>query len=207
MNVKNEIKSAFKNNKRVIYISVAVLVISLILGYVLEPYLYSFMNPVVDNFSKNVQSGNIKLTFVSIFSNNLRVIFLMFILGIFFCISLLMLAFNGFFVGYYVGTSDKLLTVLLLIIPHGVFELPSCTLACASGIVIFKFVVKFIRNLVNQKDKSFSERVNYSARESFDKLKEAVILFLVASVLMVIAGIFEVYLTVPIAKFVLSALG
>ena len=207
MNIRQEIKSAFKNNKRAIYISFAVLIVSLILGYVFEPYLYSLMNPAVDSFTQRVHNGTIKLTFMSIFYNNFRLIFLMFVFGVLFCVSILILAFNGFFVGYYVGSTDRLFTVLLLIIPHGIFELPSCALACASGIVLFKFVVKFIRALISQKDKSFFESLNAAAEESFDKLKEAFILFIVASVLMVIAGIFEVYLTLPIAKFILSTLG
>ena len=47
-----EIKRAFVENKVAILISIAILVISLILGYCLEGYLYSYLNPVVDEMTK-----------------------------------------------------------------------------------------------------------------------------------------------------------
>ena len=95
---------------------------------------------------------------------------------------------------------------MLLIIPHAIFEFPSCILACAGGFVLFNFVYKFLRALWNQDEESILKCLSGSFEESFDKLKQAIILFIIASILMVIAGFVEVYLTIPIAKFVLSIL-
>ena len=201
-----EIKSAFTENKWAIIVSIAILFISLILGYFLEPYLYSYFNPVVEDLTQKVQSGVIKLTFHDIFLNNLKVILMMFIFGIGCCISVLVLLFNGFFVGYYVASEDNLLTVLMYIIPHGIFEFSSCILACASGIVLFNFVYKFLKATLNQNEGSISQRVSKSLDESYIKLKQALIIFAVSVVLMIIAGFIEVYLTVPIANYVLSIL-
>ena len=78
----DEIKSAFRENKWAIIVSIAILFISLILGYILEPYLYTYLNPVVEDLTQKVQSGVIKLTFHDIFLNNLKVILMMFIFGI-----------------------------------------------------------------------------------------------------------------------------
>lgn len=93
---KKEIRLAFSENKMAVIISFAILILSLILGYYLEPYLYDVLNPVLEQFTKQVESGNIQLTFKSIFSNNIRIVFLMFIFGVLFCFSALILAFNGF---------------------------------------------------------------------------------------------------------------
>jgi uncharacterized membrane protein SpoIIM required for sporulation len=41
---------------------------------------------------------------------------------------------------------------------------------------------------------------------NFDKLKQAVMLLMLATVLMAIAGVIEVYLTIPIADFITSIL-
>ena len=114
----NEVKVAFQENKLAICSSAAILIISMILGYFLEPYAYGYMNPVLENLARQVESGAIQLTFTDIFFNNLRVIFMMFIFGVIFCFSTLILAFNGFFVGYYVAVSRNI-RVLLYIIPHG----------------------------------------------------------------------------------------
>lgn len=203
----NEIKSVFVENKWAIYISIAILFISLILGYFLEPHLYSYFNPLVDNLTQKVQSGAIKLTFQDIFLNNLKVILMMFIYGIGCCISVLVLSFNGFFAGYYVATKSNQVAVLMYIIPHGIFEFSSCILACASGIVLFNFVYKFLKAAWNQDEGSILQRLLNSFDESYIKLKQALIIFAISLILMVIAGFIEVYLTIPIANFVLSILG
>ena len=203
----DEVKSAFSENKLAIYISIAILFISLILGYFLEPYLYTYFNPVVEDLTQKVQSGVIKLTFHDIFLNNLKVILMMFIFGIGCCISVLVLLFNGFFVGYYVASEGNPLAVSMYIIPHGIFEFSSCILACASGIVLFNFVYKFLKASLNQNEGSFSQRISNSFDENYIKLKQALIIFAVSVVLMIIAGFIEVYLTVPIANCALSILG
>ena len=65
--IVDEVKSAFRENKLAIYVAIAILFVSLVLGYFLEPYLYSYFNPVVDDLTQKVQQGTIKLTFQSIF--------------------------------------------------------------------------------------------------------------------------------------------
>ena len=94
----NEVKRAFSENKLAIIASIAILFISLILGYVLQPNLDSYLNPVVDDLTQKVETGVIQLTFQDIFFNNFKIICQMFIYGIIFCFSAIILAFNGFFV-------------------------------------------------------------------------------------------------------------
>ena len=206
MDFKKEIKLAFSENKLAIYVSIAILVISLLLGYFLESSLHAYLDPVVDQVENQVRSGEITITFQSIFSNNIKIVFLMFILGIFCCFSALILAFNGFFIGYFTAVQDDLFLTLLMLIPHGIFELPSCVIACASGFVLFNFLLRFLKALLKQENGSFSNRLYASYVENFDKLKHAIILLMVATVLMIIAGVIEVYLTLPIAEFITSIL-
>ncbi len=200
LDFKKEIKSAFAENKLAIGVSAAILFISLILGYFLEPYLHSILGPVLDSFSKQVKSGAIKLTFQSIFSNNIRIVFLMFIFGLLFCFCGLILGFNGFFVGYFTATTDNLFNTVLLLIPHGIFEFSSCILACSSGFVLFRFAYNLLRTWFGEADKSFYD----SYVENFDKLKQAILLLMVSTILMAIAGFVEVYLTISIADFISS---
>lgn len=199
-----EIKSAFSENKLAITISIAILFISIILGYVLEPYLYGLLNPVVEDLTQKVQTGVIKITFLSIFSNNIRIVFLMFLFGMILCFSTIILAFNGFFVGYYVATTDDLVKALALIVPHGIFEFSSCIIACASGIALFNFLFRFLKTLISQEDSSVKDSLSISFQMSSVKLKQAIILLIIASILMAIAGFIEAYLTLPIAEFLLK---
>ena len=206
MDFKKEIKLAFSENKLAIYVSIVILVISLLLGYFLESSLHTYLNPVVEQVENQVRSGEITITFQSIFSNNIKIVFLMFILGIFCCFSALILAFNGFFIGYFTAVQDDLFLTLLMLVPHGIFELPSCVIACASGFVLFNFLLKFLKALLKQENGSISNKLYASYVENFDKLKQAIILLMVATVLMIIAGVIEVYLTLPIAEFITSVL-
>ena len=194
----NEVKLAFLENKSAIYISLFILIFSLILGYLLEPYLYSYFNPVVDDLSQKVETGVVKLTFQDIFLNNILIIFQMFIYGLLFCLSIFLLAYNGFFIGYYVAIQNNLFRVLAMLIPHGIFELTSCVLACSSGLVLFTFLFNFFKTYLIE---------DMTLKKSFSinryKLKQAIIIFIISVVLMIIAGFVEVYLTIPIAHFLL----
>lgn len=200
----SEIKRAFVENKAAILISAAILIISLILGYYFEPYLHSYLNPVVEELTRRVQSGDLSITFHDIFLNNLQVILLTFISGILFCFSSLILAFNGFFVGYYVASVHDLVTVSLYIIPHGIFEFSSFILACAAGFVLFKFVYRFVKLVFNNTYLPIRENLSNSYAENYEKLKQALILFVISVILMAIAGVIEAYFTMHIAEFILS---
>lgn len=201
----NEIKLAFLENKVAILASAIILLGTLIAGYLLQPYLESFFNPVVDKLTQDVKTGVITLTFKTIFTNNILIVFRMFIFGIFCCLSGIILAYNGFFVGYYIANSPNLFKVLLFIVPHGIFEFSSCIIATAAGFVLFEFLVKFLYNLKG--NDSFRQRICCSIDKNYVKLKQSLILLGVAVILMAIAGVIEVYLTVPIARFVLSIFG
>ena len=200
----NEVKLAFTENKTAIIAATLILFISIVLGYFLEPYLHGLFNPVVDELTQKVKTGVIKITFWSIFSNNIKIVFSMFIYGIIFCFSAVILAFNGFFAAYYVATKDNLAYTLLLIIPHGIFEFSSCIIACASGFVLFNFILNFLKAINNQENGPVKGILYNSFAQSHTKLKQAIILLIVASILMAIAGFVEAYLTLPIAKFILN---
>ncbi len=203
---KNEIKIAFSENKFIILISTAILLISIILGYIFQPYLYHYFNPVVEDLTNKVQTGVVKLTFEDVFFNNISIASRMFIFGIAFCFSAVILGFNGFFVGYYVASADNLLVVLLLIIPHGIFEFTSCILATAAGFILFNFLYKFLKTFLFQENNSIINKLKISVSLNFSKLKQAVILFAISAVLMAIAGIIEVYFTIHIANYIMSVL-
>lgn len=204
LDFKNEIKSAFGENKLAIGISAAILIVFLIIGYFLAPQLDELLHPVVNDLANRVHSGEIQISFQSIFANNIRVVVMSFLLGALFGFSALILAFNGLFVGYFTGMQDDFFNTVILLLPHGIFELPSCVIACASGFVLFNFIFRFSKSLLKEKNSSLTAGAYAAYVENFDKLKQAIILLMVASVLMIIAGIVEVYLTVPIADFVTS---
>jgi len=202
----NEIKKSFSENKLAIYASIAIFLFSFIFGFAFKQYLNSILTPVVEDLSQKVQTGEIRLTFVDIFSNNIGIVLKMFIYGLTFCFSAIVLAYNGFFVGFYIASSNNLFYTLLLILPHGIFEFSSCILACAGGFVLFNFLYRFLKSLWGQEDESLKKCFKAAFDDSSDKLKQAFILLIIASILMAIAAVIEVYLTIPLAKLIVSIL-
>lgn len=194
-----EVKFAFLENKLAIYLSLIILILSLISGYIFESYFSSYLQPAVDDLIQKVETGVVQLTFKDIFLNNIAIIFQMFIYGLLFCLSVFLLAYNGFFVGYYVAIQDDFFRVVLMLLPHGIFELTSCFLACSSGLVLFNFLFNFFKSYLIA-DLSLLD----SFHDNIIKLKQAVLIFFISVILMIIAGFVEVYLTVPIARFVLG---
>ena len=195
-----EVKLAFLENRLTIYLSLFILIFSLLSGYLFESYLYSYLNPAVDNLTRKVETGVVQLTFNDIFLNNISIIFQMFIYGVLLCLSVFLLAYNGFFIGYYVAIQEDFFRVAIMLIPHGIFELTSCVLACSSGLVLFNFLFKFFKSYLID-DLSLTD----SFHSNFDKLKQAVLIFFISVILMMIAGFVEVYLTVPLAHFILDS--
>lgn len=219
----NEIKKAFKNNSKILIISLVIFMGCLFAGYFLKPYLYDFFNPVAQKLTDDVKKGVISLTFQDIFLNNIMIVFKMYIFGIICCTSVFILAFNGFFLGYFIGTGDSLYHMLPLIVPHALFEIPSCILGCAAGFILFIFIFRVFDNclfpdyefisqkcgrIVLKEEKiPFSEKFYYAIEKNFDKLKESLILLGVSIILMIIAGIIEVYITIGLAQMFFSIFG
>ncbi len=199
MNIRNEIRNAFVDNKYLLLTSTILFIVSLLAGFLLEPYLYSLFNPVVNQLQDELARGVISVTFQSIFLNNIFIVLRMFIFGIIFCFSVVLLIYNGFFLGYFLASYGDLVRNLVFMIPHGIFELPSIIIATTSGLVLFKFIFKFIRDIYKNKIKFLD-----SLDKNYPLLKQSLIILAIGCILMFVAGIVESYFTVPIANWILN---
>ena len=199
--IKNEIKSAFADNKFLILFSAAAFIISLILGYVYQASLHETFAPVVQEISNNLEQGVITFSFRDIFINNIVIVFEVFILGIIFCFSIVILLFNGFFLGYFIGAQGDLFYSLLL------FELPSLILATSAGFVLFKFIYKSVKSYSNDFEGSFKNKMENAVDINFKYFKQAVVLLVVSAILMMIAAFIEVYVTLDFAYWIFSIFG
>ncbi len=192
------IVDVFVDNKYLLGISLFFFVFSLLGGFILGPSLYDFFNPVVDQMEGELSSGVISLTFQSIFLNNIFIVFRMFIFGIFLGFSVVLLVYNGFFLGYFLSSYGDFWRNVVFIVPHGIFELPSIVIATTSGLVLFKFVFRFVRDVRGGVGFGDSLERNYFI------LNQSLIILGVGCILMFIAGVVESYFTVPIANWVLG---
>ena len=214
MNIKEDIKETFIENKYFLLFSALLFIASLLLGYFLHPYLQSFFKPVVNKLSEDVSSGAIKFSFLTIFLNNIFIVFKLFIFGVIFCFSIVILLYNVFFLGYFIANYGNLPKIILLILPHGIFELPSIIIANVSGILLFKYCY-MVFSLKNSNppedvlilDNSYSTRFFNSLNNNSKYLKQALIFLAISVILMAIAGFIEVYITKNLALFFIKLFG
>ena len=71
--VKDEVKSAFSNNKGILLISTLLFVVPMLMGYFYADSIAEYIKPMVDVFEKQVEVSAITLTTHSLFINNVSV--------------------------------------------------------------------------------------------------------------------------------------
>ncbi len=132
--------------KQGILVTLVIFVVSLAVGVaitVIEPsigqnFLLLFKDTVVDE----IGGAPAPLLFVSLFLNNLQACLLLFLGGATFgVVSLFILSTNGLIIGSIVELVREQqgpVFVLVAILPHGIFEIPSFVLSGALGILLAK---------------------------------------------------------------------
>ena len=195
--------------------------IPLLLGYFYADSISEYIQPMVDNFQKQVDEGTITLTTHSIFSNNVTVAIMLYALGALGgVLGALILANNGIFIGYF-GADFNIYAYLALTVPHGIFEIPAIIIATTGGFVLLSFVLHFIWDLRSPDysyldifDPYFSdvkitlkERCYAAFKMNQNKLKESFIFLCLAVIVLIIATFIEANLTIPCASWILSFFG
>lgn len=224
INIKAGIKDAFIDNKKIILTVTIIFVASLIIGFLFIDYLKVYMNPVVNIFQQKIQSGQVQLTTSSLYLNNLQSSLLIFIgsflLGVF---GILALIVNALLIGYFGAIyylNGNFSVFLLLLLPHGIFELTSLILASSAGFITLKFLINFIRNLISP-DYSYSDifdpiynldkisnvdKIKMSWRKNSKTLKQAIIILIISIILLLIAAFIEANITKQLASFILNSI-
>ena len=137
------------------------------------------------------------LSFTDILKNNVQVILIIlsgaFTLGV---TSLLNIISNGFLLGVNIRIAIEngasLYDVLLLLAPHGIFEIPAIIIAGAAG---FKIPLEIIRYLAGKKEQPLTK----------EDIKEYITLALISIILIVIAAWIEANVTLKIAQAMLNS--
>lgn len=121
---------------------------------------------------------------VMIFLNNLRVALMAFVLGIIFgIIPTMVLVVNGIILGVLgtmMGQNGNLLTFIVLIVPHGIVEIPAILFSCVAGYKMFLGWISNKRNLRNE-------------------FNESILIIAGASIMLLIAAIIESLFTSTLA--------
>ncbi len=109
----------------------------------------------------------------------------------------LSLSINGYYLGTYTAVAilnNSINAFLILVLPHGIFEIPAIIIAGAAG---FKIPYEIVRYLAGKKEQPLTK----------EDIKEYLTLALISIILIVIAAWIEANVTLKIAKAMLKSKG
>ncbi|MGZ7066815.1 MAG: stage II sporulation protein M [Methanobacterium sp.] len=193
----------YKRNEFLLIISAAIFFGSLFAGYFLAGFVDQIMASALKSFKDSISKGQIKLTTLSIFINNMKIAFFLYGGGIFVGITtLIMLAYNGLFIGY-VASKFNIGDFLIYTIPHGVFELSGIVVAGAAGLRLASTVINILRDIFDiQRHMPVGEQLKSILDANYFEFKDSLKLFLIAAVLILIGAIIEANFTVAWGNFI-----
>lgn len=187
----------YKRNELLLIISAAVFFGSLFVGYFLAGFIDQIMANTFRSFKDSVSKGQIRLTTLSIFANNIKIAFYLYgggiVIGI---ITLLVLAYNGLFIGY-VASKFNVGDFIIYTIPHGVFELSGIVIAAAAGLRLASTIIHIIKDILDIKRYlPVSQQLKYILNINYPELKDSLLLFAIAAVLILIGAFIEANFTI-----------
>lgn len=197
----------YKRNEKLLMLSAAILFISILLGYALSDFISVVMASIFGDFKRSVTTGQIQLTTLSIFVNNLKVALSIYVFGAIFGVgTAVYLAFNGLFIGY-AGTQFPLGDYILFTIPHGIPEIIGIIIAGAAGFRLASCVVNIFRGMTHMRsDISRSNQFRYIIELNTEEFYESLKLFGIAVVVLFIAAFIEANITLAWGQFMRSAI-
>ncbi len=193
----------YRTNEKYLMLSTFIFLGSLFLGYFLAGFFDPILSVLVDQFRRSIQQGDIRITTLSIFFHNLYTALLIYIggviLGIF---TAIFISINGLFIGYF-ATKNPAGDFLLLLLPHGIFEIPALIIAGAAGFRLSSFITHFMRDLITESWYGpFSEKLRLFFDKNFQELKDSLTIFIIAVILLFIAAVIEANFTLAFYSFI-----
>ncbi|WP_407379315.1 stage II sporulation protein M [Methanobrevibacter sp.] len=204
MNIKNEIKEAFSENKKIFLILIILFAIGFVIGAILANDIAPILMPILKEAM--IEENATSIDAFNIMSHNLNSAITIIFASVFFAIfAVISIISNGFVIGFMAGYTVKsvntLILYLVLILPHGIIELPALFCSCASGILLFLFIFRTIKDKID----------HYSFYDAFDNnrntLKHMLILMIIAIVLFVIAALIEGFITPELGNIANQLMG
>lgn len=107
------------------------------IGYFTPLFFVDAIRKLLENIINETEGMNFSQIFVFIFQNNLKTAFLGIILGIFLGVIPLFYAItNGYIIGFVASKASEAFgpSILLRLLPHGIFEIPALIISLALGI-------------------------------------------------------------------------
>lgn len=193
----------YQRNRMVLALSASLFLGFVFMGILIGYFSSDFIENLLKTYMNILHKANIEITTLSIFLHNLQAALIAFFGGIIGIVTFLVLAFNGFVYGAFIGylmhgtmlSSSGGITPLHFLIytlPHGIFELTGFIIAGAAGFRITTLVGGLIKSVLKGKP----------IVDQYWKLKDSITLLLIAIVLLLIAAFIEANITMALGNYI-----
>ena len=199
MNIKTEIKEAFVENKKIFAILLVIFILGFILGIVIADDIAPLLMPALKELVNETNISSINAFNIMIHNETTAItVFLgSIIFGIYAIIGMFANGLvMGFMAGYTIKSTYGLIIYIILIVPHGIIEIPALFCSCTAGILLFLFIFRFIKDLMHKN--TFKE----SYENNKKTIKHAIILLLISLALFAIAALIEGYITPELGNII-----
>lgn len=197
---------SLKNHKKLIIGLYVLFIICFIGGWILSAdVVNSALNSTVPS---NGTQLNSEINALDLFIHNEAGGILTYVASLFFAIpAVVMIIFNGANLGAAGALFNSLmphggLRYVIYLIPHGIFEITATVIQSAAGILLFLFILGFVRSEISKDTDGVSQ--------AFDKNKKvlihSIILMIFSTILLLIAAPIESYFSVPFSDFIMNLL-
>lgn len=197
---------SLKNHKKLIIGLYVLFIICFIGGWILSAdVVNSALNSTVPS---NGTQLNSEINALDLFIHNEAGGILTYVASLFFAIpAVVMIIFNGANLGAAGALFNSLmphggLRYVIYLIPHGIFEITATVIQSAAGILLFLFILGFVRSEISKDTDGVSQ--------AFDKNKKvlihSIILMIFSTILLLIAAPIEAYFSVPFSDFIMNLL-
>jgi uncharacterized membrane protein SpoIIM required for sporulation len=182
------------NRRNIIIINLAFIIYTA--GFLIANYLSELDKITFKSYQDTLFLSISRINTFSILLENLKVIAILILGGFIFGIPTFLNIFsNGYMFGVIFAVYSKTFKIdqfLLLVLPHGVFEIPAIVIAGAAG---FKIPYEIVRYLAGKKEQPLTK----------EDIKEYLTLALISIILIVIAAWIEANVTLKIAQAMLNS--
>jgi len=195
----------YKRNEIFLIASAAIFFGSMFAGYLLSGMIDQFLAGTLKSVKEGVSNGQIQLTTLYIFTNNIKIALFTYTSGVIFGLgSIGYLFFNGLFIGY-TASKFSIGDFIIFTLPHGVFEIAGIIISGAAGFRLASCVVHIIRDATRIKRyMPAGEQIGQILHVNYWEFKESILLFVIAAVLIFIAAIIEANFTIAWGNYIKS---
>ena len=205
---KDLLIDSLKENKKMILVFYAIFFVSFILSAAL---VGGHMENVIDDTPDSAggsKDGNVTAT--ELFLHNELGGIEVYIVSILFGIpAIIVIIYNGVSLGLTGALLSHFMPkgwiqYIIYLIPHGIFEFTAMVIQSVAGILLFLFIVDFLKGLIRSEKNGFKEKVIFSYEENNKRFIQSLVLMIFCTILLLIAAPIEAYVSIPLSNFILG---